>query len=69
MKCQGKPRVGYDVEELRKELNEIFGINTFTSMIIVGANELVRALLTLDFSQVGVKVVVLILKGKMLENS
>ncbi|PLV55706.1 redox-sensing transcriptional repressor Rex [Thermotoga sp. SG1] len=57
LKCQGKPRVGYDVEELRKELNDLFGVNNTTNMIIVGANDLARALVNQDFSKVGVKVV------------
>lgn len=57
LKCQGKPRVGYDVEELRKELDDLFGVNNTTNMIIVGANDLARALLSLDFSKAGVKVV------------
>ncbi|ACM23242.1 redox-sensing transcriptional repressor Rex [Thermotoga neapolitana] len=57
LKCQGKPRVGYDVEELRKELNDLFGVNSTTNMIIVGANDLARALVNQDFSKVGVKIV------------
>ena len=57
LKCQGKPRVGYNVEELRSELNELFGVNDTTNMIVVGTDDLAKALVSYDFKSVGVKVV------------
>lgn len=40
LRYKGKPRVGYRVSELRKELEEIFGVELELNMAIVGAGRL-----------------------------
>lgn len=40
LKTMGKPKVGYDVETLRQELEELFGVKKTTKVILVGAGHL-----------------------------
>ncbi len=61
LKTHGKPKMGYLVSELKKELNDLFGVNDFTSMVVVGANFLGKALATYKpFERAGVKVVAIL---------
>ena len=53
----GKPKLGYVTEELITKLEEILGYNRLTSVVLVGAGKLGRALLQYDeFSRYGVKI-------------
>lgn len=61
LKTHGKPKMGYLVSELKKELDDLFGVNDFTPMIVVGANFLGKALATYkSFERAGVKVVAIL---------
>lgn len=54
----GKPKVGYKVEELRRELDELFGLKKETSVIIVGAGRLGTALANYPgFRKYGIEIV------------
>lgn len=44
LKTTGKPKVGYDVAQLRQELEELFGVKKTTKVILVGAGHLGSAL-------------------------
>ncbi|MDI3473356.1 MAG: redox-sensing transcriptional repressor [Thermotogaceae bacterium] len=55
---KGKPKVGYHVQSLLDELNELFGLKKTTNVIIVGAGHLGRALANFKgFSKYGIKIV------------
>ena len=54
----GKPRIGYDTEELIETLENCLGYNKITFAVLVGAGKLGRALLDYDgFEDFGVKIV------------
>lgn len=58
LKTVGKPKVGYKVEELRRELDELFGLKKETSVIIVGAGRLGTALANYPgFRKYGIEIV------------
>lgn len=58
LKTVGKPKVGYRVEELRRELDELFGLKKETSVIIVGAGRLGTALANYPgFRKYGIEIV------------
>lgn len=58
LKTVGKPKVGYRVEELRRELDELFGLKRETSVIIVGAGRLGTALANYPgFRKYGIEIV------------
>lgn len=44
LEYKGKPKVGYHVKTLLEELNNIFGVNQTTKVIVVGAGRLGSAL-------------------------
>lgn len=53
----GRPRVGYEIEELIERLEECLGYNRLTSAVLVGAGRLGRALLQYGgFEHFGVKI-------------
>ena len=55
---EGKPRVGYVMSDLIKNLETHLGCNKLTSAVLVGAGKLGRALLDYDgFEEFGVKIV------------
>lgn len=54
---EGKPRTGYEVEKLKKALENYLGFNSTKKAIIVGAGKLGTALLRFDeFSNWGLKI-------------
>ena len=54
----GKPRLGYDTEELVETLENCLGYNKITSAVLVGAGRLGRALLQYGgFENYGVKII------------
>jgi redox-sensing transcriptional repressor len=58
LKTMGKPKVGYKVEELKKELDELFGIKRKTAVVIVGAGQLGSALANYQgFAKFGIEIV------------
>lgn len=58
LKTTGKPKVGYDVEALRQELEELFGVRKTTKVILVGAGHLGSALVNYPgFSSYGIEIV------------
>jgi len=58
LKTMGKPKVGYKVEELKKELDELFGIKRETAVVIVGAGRLGSALANYQgFAKYGIEIV------------
>ncbi|MEN3008066.1 redox-sensing transcriptional repressor Rex [Pseudothermotoga sp.] len=58
LKTVGKPKVGYRVEELKKELDELFGVKKETNVIIVGAGRLGTALANYPgFERYGIEIV------------
>jgi redox-sensing transcriptional repressor len=58
LKTMGKPKVGYKVEELKKELDELFGIERETAVVIVGAGRLGSALANYQgFAKFGIEIV------------
>lgn len=58
LKTMGKPKVGYHVETLRKELDELFGVRKTTKVILVGAGHLGKALVNYPgFTQYGIEIV------------
>lgn len=53
----GKPKIGYETNELIGRLEECLGCNQLTSAVLVGAGKLGRALLQYDeFEQYGVSI-------------
>lgn len=58
LKTVGKPKVGYRVDELKKELDELFGVRKETNVIIVGAGRLGTALANYPgFERYGIEIV------------
>lgn len=58
LKTTGKPKVGYDVETLRQELEELFGVKKTTKVILVGAGHLGSALVNYPgFENYGIEIV------------
>lgn len=58
LKTVGKPKVGYRVDELKKELDELFGVKKETNVIIVGAGRLGTALANYPgFERYGIEIV------------
>ncbi len=55
---QGKPKRGYDTEELLNSIEDCLGQNALSSAVLVGAGRLGKALLEYDeFERYGVKIV------------
>lgn len=58
LKTVGKPKVGYRVEELKRELDELFGLKKETCVVIVGAGRLGTALANYPgFRKYGIEIV------------
>jgi len=58
LKTTGKPKVGYDVAQLRQELEELFGVKKTTKVILVGAGHLGSALVNYPgFANYGIEIV------------
>lgn len=58
LKTMGKPKVGYHVETLRQELDELFGVKNTTKVILVGAGHLGKALVNYPgFENYGIEIV------------
>lgn len=58
LRTMGKPKVGYDVETLRQELEELFGVKKTTKVILVGAGHLGSALVNYPgFENYGMEIV------------
>lgn len=56
--CGGKPKVGYEVDKLIRELESYLGANDENSAVIVGVGRLGQALLEYDgFEQFGLEIV------------
>lgn len=58
LRTTGKPRLGYKVEELKKELDELFAVKRETAVVIVGAGRLGSALANYrGFARYGIEIV------------
>lgn len=58
LKTVGKPKVGYRVEELKRELDELFGLKKETCVVIMGAGRLGTALANYPgFRKYGIEIV------------
>ena len=54
----GKPKIGYDRDQLMKDIEHHLGYGVLTEAVLVGAGKLGRALLDYDgFEQFGVKII------------
>ncbi len=53
----GKPKVGYNIQDLIKSIEKVLGCDNMTSAVLVGAGKLGKALLEFDeFETYGVKI-------------
>ena len=53
----GKPKIGYEVEELIKSIENVLGYNNLTNAVLVGAGQLGKALLNYEgFEEFGVRI-------------
>ena len=53
----GKPKIGYEVEELIKSIENVLGYDNLTNAVLVGAGQLGKALLNYEgFEEFGVKI-------------
>ncbi|KAF2958080.1 REX family transcriptional regulator [Thermotoga sp. Ku-13t] len=58
LRTTGKPKLGYKVEELKKELDELFAVKRETAVVIVGAGRLGSALANYrGFARYGIEIV------------
>ncbi|WP_461791157.1 redox-sensing transcriptional repressor Rex [Pseudothermotoga sp.] len=58
LRTTGKPKLGYRVEELKKELDELFAVKRETTVVIVGAGRLGSALANYrGFARYGIEIV------------
>ncbi|WP_041078292.1 redox-sensing transcriptional repressor Rex [Thermotoga caldifontis] len=58
LRTTGKPKLGYRVEELKKELDELFAVKRETAVVIVGAGRLGSALANYrGFARYGIEIV------------
>ena len=55
----GKPKIGYEVEELIKSIENVLGYDNLTNAVLVGAGQLGKALLNYEgFEEFGVRIMV-----------
>ena len=53
----GKPKIGYEVEELIKSIEKVLGYDNLTNAVLVGAGQLGKALLNYEgFEEFGVRI-------------
>ena len=53
----GKPKIGYEVEELIKSIENVLGYDNLTNAVLVGAGQLGKALLNYEgFEEFGVRI-------------
>ena len=53
----GKPKIGYEVEELIKSIEKVLGFDNLTNAVLVGAGQLGKALLNYEgFEEFGVRI-------------